>query len=54
MWRSESEEENDFSGTNNDFPSYVDSNNLRIFARHGVSEILKNVGIAYGEMMKEN
>ena len=53
---SELEEENsNFPGTNNDFPSYVDSNNLRIFARQGVSEIfLKNVGLAYGEMMKEN
>lgn len=39
--------------TNNDFPNYVDSNNLRIFARQGVSTtFLKNVGITYDEMFK--
>ena len=35
---SDSEDQNsNNSDTNNDFPSYVDSNNLRIFARKGVS-----------------
>jgi len=39
----------------NDFPNYVDSNNLRIFARKGVSTtFLNNVGTAYSEMFKEN
>ena len=53
---SNSEDQNTNSpNTNNDFPSYVDSNNLRIFARNGVSEtFLKNVGTAYGEMLKDN
>jgi|TARA_B100001094_G_C18143431_1_gene779235 hypothetical protein len=53
---SESEDQNsETSETNNDFPSYVDSNNLRIFARKGVSStFLNNVGAAYGEMLKDN
>ena len=53
---SNSEDQNTNSpNTNNDFPSYVDSNNLRIFARNGVSETFsKNVGTAYEEMLKEN
>ena len=53
---SDSEEQNlDSSDTNNDFPNYVDSNNLRIFARKGVSDsFLKNVGSAYGEILKDN
>ena len=53
---SESEDQNsETSETNNDFPSYVDSNNLRIFARKGVSNtFLNNVSSAYGEMLKDN
>ena len=47
---SESEEGNP-DGTSTDFPNFVDSNNLRIFARKGVSTtFLNNVGTAYGEM----
>jgi len=38
----------------NDFPNYVDSNDLRIFARKGVSNIfLTNVGLAYNEMFTQ-
>ena len=49
---SESEEGNP-DGTSTDFPNFVDSNNLRIFARKGVSTtFLNNVGAAYGEMFK--
>ena len=53
---SDSEDQNsNNSDTNNDFPSYVDSNNLRIFARKGVSTtFLNNVGLAYNEMFKAN
>lgn len=37
-----------------DFPNYVDSNNLRIFAKKGVSDsFLKNVGKVYEEMFQE-
>ncbi|RCL64598.1 MAG: hypothetical protein DBW79_07120, partial [Cryomorphaceae bacterium] len=51
---SDSEDQNsNNSDTNNDFPNYVDSNNLRIFARKGVSTtFLNNVGLAYNEMFK--
>ena len=39
--------------TSTDFPNFVDNNNLRIFARKGVSTtFLNNVGKAYGEMFK--
>lgn len=55
---SDGETENQSSNSDdlkNDFPNYTDSNNLRIFAREGVSStFLKNVGIAYSEMLKEN
>ena len=53
---SDSEDQNsNNSDTNNDFPNYVDSNNLRIFARKGVSTtFLNNVGLAYNEMFKAN
>lgn len=52
---SESSESESSENTHNDFPNYVDSNNLRIFARQGVSTIfLNNVGITYDEMFKEN
>ena len=41
--------------TSSDFPNFVDSNNLRIFARKGVSAaFLNSVGLAYGEMFKGN
>ena len=51
---SSSESENS-KKIDNDFPNYVDSNNLRIFARQGVSTtFLNNVGITYNEMFKEN
>ena len=51
-----SDSEGESSGeTSNDFPNFVDSNNMRIFARKGVSNsFLNNVGSAYGEMFKEN
>tara|TARA_B100000768_G_scaffold181922_1_gene207423 strand:+ start:1472 stop:2254 length:783 start_codon:yes stop_codon:yes gene_type:complete len=50
---SESEDES-ANGSQSDFPSFVDSNNLRIFARKGVSEsFLKNVGKVYDEMFQE-
>lgn len=48
-------EEVDSNNSTGDFPNYVDSNNLRIFARKGVSTtFLNNVGLAYGEMFKES
>lgn len=38
-----------------DFPNYIDSNSLRIFAREGVSEkFLNNVGLTYNEMFLNN
>ena len=41
-------EEVDSNNSTGDFPNYVDSNNLRIFARKGVSTtFLNNVGLAY-------
>ena len=37
-----------------DFPTYIDSNDLRIFARKGVSEsFLNNVGKVYDQMFQE-
>ena len=49
------DQDSNSSDSNNDFPNYVDSNNLRIFARKGVSTtFLNNVAIAYDEMLKEN
>lgn len=39
----------------NDFPNYIDSNSLRIFAREGVTEkFLNNVGLTYNEMFMDN
>ena len=51
-----SESESEASkNSDNDFPNYVDSNNLRIFGRQGVSKtFLGNVGSTYNEMFKES
>mgnify|MGYP001203456947 CR=1 FL=1 len=43
------------SNPQGNFPNYIDTNSLRIFARDGVSiSFLNNVGEAYGEMFSDN
>ena len=52
----DSDNENAISDdSKSDFPNYIDSNNLRIFAREGVTEkFLNNVGLTYNEMFMDN